>query len=174
MRTATSGSRQRRPSLWPHCLTAATPRTRPITGRSHPPTCDPAKCRSRRPATTASTSSSRRSRSHNAPLAAAEGARGVERRTRAMTGFYQKTGLGPAMYNYVTGLDWKDYLGGYFGNELKPLNAAHNRMMGETRQGDRIVFYWDAAEDWMGWSFMFDRVTDIGAVADGWLVRPPR
>ena len=88
-----------------------------------------------------------------------------------MTGFYQKTGLGPAMYNYVTGLDWKDYLGDYFRNELKPLNAAYNRMMGETRQGDRIVFYWDAAGDWMGWSFMFDRVTDIGAVADGWLVR---
>ena len=88
-----------------------------------------------------------------------------------MTGFYQKTGLGPAMYDYVTGLDWKDYLGDYFGNELKPLNAAYNRMMGETRQGDRIVFYWDAAGDWMGWSFMFDRVTGIGAVADGWLVR---
>ena len=52
-----------------------------------------------------------------------------------MTGFYQKTGLGPAMYNYVTGLDWKDYLGDYFRNELKPLNAAYNRMMGETRQG---------------------------------------
>src|SRR6266852_6136568 len=33
MRLAISGSRQRRPLLWPRCSTAATPRTRPITGR---------------------------------------------------------------------------------------------------------------------------------------------
>jgi len=59
----------------------------------------------------------------------------------------------------------------YLGNSTEPLGAAYNRQYGDTkRRGDRVIMYWDANFNWLGWSLMLDRVTGIGAVADGWAV----